>query len=81
MNKYIDNKYTWNDIVTAKPSASEELRPGQRAWIVGLSSQDERSGWFLEKFPVGMVYTIEFEDGSSTSAAESDLILLSREEK
>ena len=80
MNDYTENKYTWDDIVIAKPGAAEELRPGQRAWVVGMSSQEKRKGSYLEKFPEGWVYTIEFEDGSSTEAAESDLILF-REKK
>jgi hypothetical protein len=75
------SKFTWSDIVTAKPDAPKELRPGSRAWIVGLSAQHERSGTFLETFPQGIVYTIEFEDGSSTSAAEADLTLLWRKDQ
>jgi len=67
------NKFTWDDIVTANPNSPNELRSGARAWIVGMSPQEKRKGAYLEKFPKGWVYTIEFEDGSSMEAAESDL--------
>jgi len=71
-------KYTWNDIVTAKAGAPKEARPGDRAWIVGMSPQEERKGEYLRNFPYGVVYTIEFEDGSDAQVKEDDLILLSK---
>lgn len=67
-------KYSYNDIVTAKPNASVALRPGERAWVVGVSEQKDRKGEYLTKFPTGTVYLIEFEDGSSVSVVESDLM-------
>lgn len=67
--------FTWNDIVEAVEDADPLLRPGSRAWIVGISAQHERSGLFLQEHPTGFVYTIEFEDGSSVSAPEAELRL------
>jgi hypothetical protein len=67
-------KYSYNDIVTAKPNAPSELRPGERAWVVGISEQKDRKGEYLTKFPSGTVYLVEFEDGSSVSISESDLM-------
>jgi len=67
--------FTWNDVVEAVEDAGPLLRPGSRAWIVGVSAQHERSGSFLQEHPMGFVYTIEFEDGSSVNAPEAELRL------
>jgi hypothetical protein len=63
--------FTWNDIVETVEEAPQPLRPGSRAWIVGISAPHDRSGSFLAEHPTGYVYTIEFEDGSSVSAPET----------
>ena len=68
------NKFNYDDMVTAKDNAPKELRRGKSAWIVGISKQEDRKGAYLEKFPKGVVYTIEFEDGSSVEALEADLL-------
>lgn len=74
-------KFSWNDTVTAKPNASPKLRPGEIASIVGISKEGERRGGYLKKFPKGVVYTIEFNDGSDVQAEEDDLILLIKEDR
>lgn len=66
-------KFDYNDIVRVRAGLSADLRPGNRAWIVGVF--ESRRGSYFEKFPPGVVYTIEFEDGSSTEVHESDLEL------
>jgi len=66
--------FTYDDIVTAKPGAPNELRPGQRAWVVGITEAKDRRGANLKRFPTGTVYLIEFEDGSAIDVAEADLI-------
>jgi len=55
--------FNYDDIVKVRKEASSELRPGARAWIVGVF--ETRPGSFFNKFPEGIVYSIEFEDGSS----------------
>lgn len=65
--------FTWNDIVETTEEAPARLRPGSRAWVVGISAPHERSGPFLAEHPAGYVYTIEFEDGSSVNADEATL--------
>lgn len=65
--------FTWDDIVIVTEAAPKHLRPGSRAWIVGVSGEDQRSGSYREQFPTGTVYTIEFEDGSDAQAHESVL--------
>jgi len=66
--------FTWNNIVITRDDAPPQVRPGSRAWIVGMSEASERSGDYLREFPSGRVYTIEFEDGSDAQALESWLI-------
>ena len=62
--------FTWNDVVEAVDDAPLHLRPGSRAWVVGISAPTDRSGTYLAEHPLGYVYTIEFEDGSSVDAPE-----------
>jgi hypothetical protein len=45
--------------------------PGAKAWIVGIFT--ERPGPYFDSFPTGVIYTIEYEDGSSTEMHEADL--------
>jgi hypothetical protein len=64
-------KFTYNDIIKISTSASTELRPGQRAWIIGVF--EDRPEKYFKPFPKGVVYSIEFEDGASIEVHESDL--------
>jgi hypothetical protein len=63
-------RFTWDDTVKAVPDAPAELRPGICASVVGMSLKQDRRGDYLARFPSGVVYTIEFEDGSSVEAPE-----------
>jgi hypothetical protein len=63
--------FTYNDTVRVKHSASANLRAGDLAWVVGIHTEAGRAGEFLKEFPHGVVYTIEFEDGSSVEIHES----------
>lgn len=53
--------------------AQESLRPGERAWVVGVTPENGRIGSHYDQFPPGNVYTIEYEDGESVDIHESDL--------
>ena len=64
-------KFDYDDVVVLRRSASADLRPGEKAWVVGVF--DTRPGPYFDKFPEGVVYTIEFEDGVSIEVHESDL--------
>lgn len=66
--------YDYDDTVTAKSDAPSELRPGETASVVAILPESERRGDFLKEFPDGTVYIIEFNDGSTANARESDLI-------
>jgi hypothetical protein len=66
--------FTYDDIVQIAAHAAPELRPGSKAWIVGVF--DSRpAGTYFEKFPEGTVYSVEYEDGSSVEVHETDLVL------
>jgi hypothetical protein len=65
-------KFDYNDIVRIKPGAEPGLQQG-RASIVGIF--ETRPGPYFDKFPAGIVYTVEFEDGTSTEVHEGSLEL------
>ena len=65
--------HTWGDAVKVRDGAAAELRPGSIVAVVGVHEGPNRFGSDFKSFPDGAVYTIEFEDGSSTEAHESDL--------
>ena len=62
--------FTYNDTVRVKLIAPAEFRPGELGSVVGLSLESERSGEFFKAFPHGILYTIEFEDGTSVQLHE-----------
>jgi hypothetical protein len=64
-------KFTWGDSVRILENAPGDLRPGSVAAVVGV--EEDRQGSYYEKFPEGVVYTVEFEDGSSVDVHESYL--------
>tara|TARA_R110001592_G_scaffold305345_1_gene577963 strand:+ start:326 stop:571 length:246 start_codon:yes stop_codon:yes gene_type:complete len=70
-------KFNYNDIVKVRTTSDSSTvdRQGEQAWIVGVFTE-RPSGEFFKKFPPGIVYSIEFEDGSSIEVHEKDLILV-----
>ena len=64
-------KFNYDDTVRVCPDVIPELRPGATAWVVGVF--ETRSGSYFDKFPDGVIYTIEFEDGSSADVHEMNL--------
>ncbi len=69
-------KFTYNDIVKAKPTAGVKARPGERAWIVAVL--EDRLHFSLKQFPAGVVYSVEFEDGEAIDVHEDDLELVEK---
>ncbi len=67
-------KFNYDDVIRVKAIARAEARPGERAWIVGVFEKRPEGDYF-DRFPMGVVYSIEFEDGSSTEAHEDELQL------
>lgn len=65
-------KFACNDIVTVRAGVGHGL-PNGRACVVGVF-EDRPSGVYFDKFPLGVVYTVEFEDGSSGEIHEDNLV-------
>ena len=59
--------FTFDDTVKLKPGTP---RPGALASVVGISLERERNGDYLQRFPRGVIYTVEFEDGSDAEIPE-----------
>lgn len=66
--------FTYNDIVRVTHMADGQAQSMPKAWIVGIYETDKELGPYWKKFPPGVVYTIEFEDGSSTEVHENELL-------
>ncbi|MGN6223066.1 hypothetical protein [Pseudoxanthomonas sp.] len=66
------NKYTYDDIVRVIPSAEKRLRPGAIAWVIGVF-EERPAGEHFARFPAGVIYTIEYEDGEAVDIHESEL--------
>lgn len=64
-------KFTYDDMVKTSDGVGPELRPGKKAWVIGVF--ETRPGKYFDKFPEGVVYSIEFEDGTSVDVHESEL--------
>lgn len=71
-------KFNYDDIVRVNVGVESNLRPGERAWIVGITPAERRLGSYYEKFPDGVIYTIEFEGGDSIDVHEDDISLDAR---
>lgn len=69
-------KFNYDDVVRVRSNAPPELRPGEIAWVVGVFDPRPEGSYF-EKFPAGVVYSVEFEDGVSIEIHENDLELKS----
>lgn len=67
------SRFTYDDIVLVRDTASIAERRGQRAWVVGIF--DDRNRYPLKQFSLGVVYTVEFEDGDAIDIHEDDLEL------
>jgi hypothetical protein len=49
------------------------MRPGQKAWVIGITTEHERSGSHFDQFAAGTVYLVEFEGGEALDIHESML--------
>jgi hypothetical protein len=73
-------RFTWGDSVRIAEDAPANVRHGSPAEVVGVSEQHERQGSYLQGFASGVVYTVEFEDGSDAEVREDHLIPLAQNE-
>ncbi len=60
--------FDYGQIVQIAPDAPSDCRPNSKAWIVAVIEDRER--FPLKHFPDGVVYSVEYEDGSSTDVHE-----------
>lgn len=65
--------FTYSDTVRVNTNAPAEMRPGVRAWVIGITAQQERRGSHFAQFPAGTVYLVEFEGGDALDIHESML--------
>ena len=65
-------KFTYNDVVIIKANHTGHATDSTSAWIVGVFEK-RPAGDHFKKFPAGVVYSVEFEDGNTTEVHESDL--------
>ncbi len=56
-----------------RAGAEPQVRGGEVGWVVGIFDDQSRRGDYFTKFPAGVVYTVELEDGSSIEVHESVL--------
>ena len=66
-------KFDYDDVVTVRKEANPSVRPGEKGWVVGVF-EERPLGVYFEKFPPGVVYSVEFEDGNSIEIHESGLL-------
>ena len=66
--------FTYDDIVRVKVVAPPEMHPGERAWVIGVTTEHERRGRHFEQFPAGTVYLVEFEGGEAIDIHENLLV-------
>jgi hypothetical protein len=64
-------KFTYSDIVKARSTADAKFRPGERAWVIAVL--DNRVHNPFVRFPPGVMYTVEFEDGEAVDVHEDYL--------
>jgi hypothetical protein len=65
------NEFTFGDTVRIKRDAPSPLRQGEPGSIVAVSLPQDRQGSYYDRFPSGVVYTIEYSDGESVDVHES----------
>jgi hypothetical protein len=66
-------QFTYSDLVRTSDDAPQQARPGNKASVIGITTQPERRGSHFEQFPPGTVYLVEFEDGHAMDVHESHL--------
>ncbi|MFC4701493.1 hypothetical protein ACFO4O_15110 [Glaciecola siphonariae] len=65
-------KFNINDTVLVKESVETNAYVGQKGSIINVF-ETRPSGKYFEKFPAGVIYMIEFENGDALDVHESEL--------
>jgi hypothetical protein len=64
-------RFTYSDIVKLKDGSAAKPDQSGRAWVIAILT--DRTRFPLPHLPPGVVYSIEFEDGSAVDVHEDDL--------
>jgi hypothetical protein len=67
------SKFSYDDIVKIKIDAKMATKRRDRAWVIAV--MEDRQRFPLSQLPPGIVYSIEFEDGTALDVHEDDLEL------
>lgn len=67
------SKFTFAEMVLIKNDAPNSLRRGQTASVTMVFLDQDRNGSYFDRFPPGVVYSIEYEDGESVDVHEDFL--------
>lgn len=65
--------FTYDAIVRIRADSPADMHPGAKAWVIGITTEQEKRGKHFEQFPAGTVYLVEFEGGDAITIHESML--------
>lgn len=68
-------QFNYDDVVRVSLSAPNEFRPGSKAWVIGITLNQDRHGIHFNQFTKGVIYLIEYENGEAIDIHESYLEL------
>lgn len=63
--------FTYDHVVRVEADAPTEIRPGETAWVIGITPDDKKRGSHFDRFPAGTVYLVEFEGGDAIDIHEN----------
>jgi hypothetical protein len=66
-------KFTFDELVLVKEDAPHPLLRGQKASVTMVFLPRDREGSYFQRFPPGVVYSIEYQDGESVDVHEDFL--------
>ena len=65
------SKFNYDDIVQVTVDSGIQPALSRKAWVVGIF--EKSLGSHFDQFPPGVVYSVEFENGSATDVHEDNL--------
>lgn len=65
--------FTYADAVLVELDAPGEMRPGQMAFVIDITTDGEKVGSHFGRFPAGTLYSVGFEGGYAIDVHESML--------
>jgi hypothetical protein len=67
------SRFTFDDTIRIKGTAPSPLRPGEIVSVTMVFLPEDRRGPYFERFPPGVVYSVEYETGESVDVHEDFL--------